>query len=103
MIIYEVNLEIEKGTTTDFMKWLKTKHIKDMLSVDGFKNAKLHIDEGNEKTTHDVLCCHYYVESRELLEKYFQNEAKTMRQEGLDLFSGKFNANRRILKCDFEL
>ena len=74
-----------------------------MLACDGFKNSKLYIDEGNEKTTHDVISCHYYVESRELLEKYFQNEAKELRKEGLDLFGGKFTAYRRILKCDFEL
>jgi hypothetical protein len=85
------------------LEWLKTKHISDMLKVKGFKHSTLFIDDGNEKKTHDVVSVHYIVDSRESLVNYFQNEAKEMRQEGIDKFGGKFTAHRRILRNDFEL
>jgi hypothetical protein len=74
-----------------------------MLKVKGFQKSKLFIDEGNEKKTHDVVSVHYVVDSTETLDHYFQNEAKAMRQEGIDKFGGKFTAYRRILRNDFEL
>ena len=91
MIIYEVNLTLNKDIVTDFLKWLDS-HITEMLEFKGFVSAsKLKISELD-------YCVQYSVESIEDLNHYFDNYAEKMRNEGLSRFKNKFQASRRIME-----
>lgn len=92
-VVYEVNVEVEKEILEDYIKWLKEKHFGDLLKIDGFQSATLFKVEGSDNS----LSCQYKLENRQKLENYFNNEAKVMRQEGVDKFGTKFKASRRIL------
>lgn len=92
-LIYEVNVEVEKEIFQEYIKWLKEKHFGELLKVDGFQTATLYFVEGTESS----VSCQYKVENREKLENYFNNEAKAMRQDGIDRFGTKFKATRRVL------
>eukprot|EP01080_Neovahlkampfia_damariscottae_P010004 gene10004-2323_t len=97
------NLEIKKSTTPEFLEWLKTKHIHDVLACDGFKYARLYFDELNEhKNETDLVSIHYYNESKEKLEKYFENEGKKFREEGQEKWGNKMKVlQRKLLKWDY--
>ena len=95
--IYEVNLEIEKDTADAFLHWLTSKHIAEMCESPGFiKGTVYRVEDTSE--THVRMTCAYEVESREALQRYLDVRAAVMRQEGLDLFGGKFTATRRMLE-----
>ena len=97
--LYEVNLEIDAYVAEKFGQWL-TPHIEEMLSFDGFQSAQWYTrnreDEGVEK---DVVLwtIQYILENREAYTQYVNTHAPRMRQEGLDLFGGSFQASRRLL------
>ena len=95
MIIYEVNLEIEESIYTPFLQWL-WPHIEDMKTKDGFGNVLVHTVESSESPV-KKLSVHYYVESRQKLQHYFDHHAQSMREDGIKRFGGQFKANRRIL------
>lgn len=102
MIIYEVNLSINKSIFDDFLLWLKP-HIDDILKIDGFKDAyvfqPLALQTELEEETSHQLCVQYRVESFQHLEHYLQHHADKMREEGQKRFPEQFSATRRILKA----
>lgn len=95
MIIYEVNLEIQKVILSDYLDWLKL-HISDMLKFDGFQSHQLFTIESEDKNF-VLLSVHYHVESRKKLQDYFDHHAIAMRDEAIKKFGDRFKANRRIL------
>ncbi len=93
MVIYEVNLLIDDEIYNDYYEWLKV-HIQEMLVFKGFILCDIFEIESDKKE----LSVQYKVKSREDLEDYFLNHAEKMRNGGIKKFTGKFSANRRILK-----
>ncbi|MDO8527686.1 MAG: DUF4286 family protein [Deltaproteobacteria bacterium] len=100
MILYEVNLEVDKDIANEYQTWLK-EHVGHMLQLDGFESAQIFSrdpkDEGLEISDKVLLTVHYHLKERASLENYFKNHAEKMRAEGLQKFPGKFKATRRIL------
>ena len=96
MVIYEVNLFVDKAVTSEYLHWLKP-HIEEMLRLPGFQAAKLfQVDQEQNRRT--LWTIHYQVESEQLLEEYFKSHADQMRKKASDLVAGKFTAERRILR-----
>ncbi len=95
MIIYEVNLEVEKPVEERFLLWLKD-HIQEVRLTGDFLAANFFKIENSEGK--GLFSVQYSVEKREKLDLYLKNHASTFRQEGLDLFGEKFKATRRILQ-----
>ena len=97
--LYEVNLEIDTQIADKFSQWL-APHIEEMLSFSGFLSAQWYTrnqeDEGVER---DVVLwtIQYTLKNREAYTQYVNTHAPRMRQEGLDLFGGSFQASRRLL------
>ena len=97
MIIYEVNLSIDKEIYSEYKLWLK-EHVKEMLQFPGFIQASLLKQEEDEVSEQEKLTVQYQLEGRDYLEKYFIECAPKMREEGIKRFKDKFSATRRIFK-----
>ena len=95
MVIYEVNLTISTKVYSQFLVWLDS-HIKKMLEFDGFIDSTIYKINSNT-INQKKICIHYKVDSKENLDKYINNNAYKMKQEGISLFKDSFSANRRIL------
>lgn len=94
MVEYEVTMKIQEEIFLEYEKWLK-EHVDEMLKVEGFTSAKYYtVNIRNEK----IFCVRYYVESRELLEKYISENSNEMRGNYRNQFEDKFEISRRILK-----
>lgn len=98
MYIYNVTINIEEKSHDAWLKWMKEKHIPDMLATGKFSKAKMAqvmIEEEMGGITYSVQ---YTTDSKETLEKYYQEDAEKLREEGMKLFAGKFVAFRTELK-----
>ena len=77
-------------------------HIDEVVQLGGFETAKWYSrnpqDEGSFETGKMLWTIHYSVKDRETLDSYLKNHAPKLRQNGLDLFPGKFGATRRVLE-----
>ncbi|OGT37619.1 MAG: hypothetical protein A3F11_01365 [Gammaproteobacteria bacterium RIFCSPHIGHO2_12_FULL_37_14] len=100
MILYEVSLFIDKHIYHEFKIWLN-EHATEMLSYDGFIDAKILSETSDETSDERALIVQYILDSEENLNNYFNNKAMMMRKKGTDLFGEKFRATRRILKIEF--
>ena len=96
MIIYEVNLNVERNIAREYQNWLE-KHINDMLTFDGFEKAMFF--ERKEESNTQIVCftTHYHISSMDQLQDYFQNHAEKMRADGIRRFGDLFKSDRRIL------
>ena len=98
MYIYNVTTNIDKSIQTDWLKWMKGKHIPDMLATGKFSNAKMSqvmIEEEMGGITYSVQ---YTTDSVETLQEYYNQNATILREESSNLFKDKFVAFRTELK-----
>ena len=98
MILYNVTINIDDSVHDQWLKWMQEKHINDVLSTKKFSSARLVkvlVDEEMGGTTYSVQ---YTTDSKETLEKYYQEDAPKLRQEGLQLFGDKMLAFRTELE-----
>jgi hypothetical protein len=101
MVLYEVNIEVDSNILNNYLIWLK-KHLQEMLTIDGFKTAKILMDIDYENCIADfnykMVVVLYEVESEVKVNNYFQNQAPKMRQQTIDTFGDKVRVSRRVLK-----
>jgi len=80
------------------MIWMQHKHIPEMLATGKFSSAKMTrvlIEEEMGGVTYSVQ---YLTDSRETLQKYYQQEAEALREEGVKLFGDKMLTFRTELE-----
>ncbi|NDI98689.1 DUF4286 family protein [Flavobacterium sp. LaA7.5] len=98
MIIYNVTINIDDTVREQWLTWMTEKHIPEMLKTGKFTKAKMVkvlIVEEMGGTTYSVQ---YFTESKEMLERYYKEDAPKMREEGLQLFGDKMLAFRTELE-----
>ncbi|RNC91984.1 MAG: DUF4286 family protein [Allomuricauda sp.] len=98
MYIYNVTINIDDSAHKDWLKWMVDKHIPDMLATGKFLSAKMCkvlVDEEMGGTTYSIQ---YKTANKETLEAYYSENAAYLRQEGHQLFNGKFVAFRTELE-----
>ncbi|WP_310554689.1 DUF4286 family protein [Flavobacterium sp.] len=98
MIIYNVTTNIHESVHDQWMAWMQEKHIKEVLATGKFTSArmvKVLIEEEMGGTTYSVQ---YTTDSKATLEKYYQEDAPKLREEGLRLFGDKMLAFRTELQ-----
>ncbi len=98
MIIYNVTTNIHESVHDQWMTWMQEKHIKDVLATGKFTSArmvKVLVEEEMGGLTYSMQ---YITESMELLQKYYQEDAPKLREEGSNLFGDKMLAFRTELE-----
>lgn len=98
MIIYNVTINIHESVHDKWLQWMQHKHIADMLATGKFTAArmvKVLIEEEMGGTTYAIQ---YSTESKEMLQRYYDEDAPRLREEGQALFADKMLAFRTELE-----
>ena len=96
MIVYEVNLLVNRSIIKPYVQWL-SGHINEMLEIEGFLDADCFSVIDPAKQSQAEYSVRYSVESEAALDHYMTHHAGRMRQQAKDLFAGQFTASRRVL------
>ena len=97
MYIYNVTINVEESIHKQWLKWMKDKHIPDMLATKKFTKAlmtRVMVEEEMGCITYSVQ---YTTESRAMLQRYYQEDAQNLRAQSKP-FEGKFVAFRTELE-----
>ena len=99
MIVYEVNLTVDREIADDYANWLGP-HIEEMLALPGFESAEWleDVDYDEEEGAAPRWSVRYRLRSHDDLARYYEEHAERMRADGLDRFGTKFKATRRVLR-----
>ena len=98
MILYNVTINIHESVHNQWFNWMQTKHINDVLATGKFTSArmvKVLVEEEMGGTTYAIQ---YTTDSKSTLEKYYEEDAPRLREEGSRLFGDKMLAFRTELE-----
>ncbi len=98
MIIYNVTINIHESVHDQWMQWMQEKHITEVLATGKFSSARLVkvlIEEEMGGVTYSIQ---YTTESKETLQRYYDEDAPRLREEGQRLFGEKMLAFRTELE-----
>ena len=96
MIVYEVNLRVERAIAAAYAQWLPA-HVAQMLALPGFTGAEVFEDPAADDASNVAWCCQYRLVDAAALERYLQEHAPRMRADGVARFGARFSATRRVL------
>ena len=97
MIIYNVTTNVEESIHEDWLEWMRNEHIPAVLSTGKFIKAVLTrvlVDEAMGGISYSTQ---YTAENKEMLERYYNEDAPLLRKETLR-FTGKFVSFRTELE-----
>lgn len=98
MIIYNVTINIDNAVHDEWLKWMTSEHIPQVLATGKFISAtlsKVLVEDDNESKTYSTQ---YRCSSRELLNSYYNEHAEPLRREALKRFSDKLLSFRTELE-----
>lgn len=98
MILYNVTINIHESVHDQWMRWMQEKHIADVLATGKFSAArmvKVLVEEDMGGITYSIQ---YTTDSKETLQRYYDEDAPRLREEGLQLFGDKMLAFRTELE-----
>tara|TARA_R110000751_G_scaffold227872_3_gene329658 strand:+ start:232 stop:558 length:327 start_codon:yes stop_codon:yes gene_type:complete len=89
MIIYNITVNIDDSVHDEWLEWIKTEHIPQVLGTGKFEKAtfsQVLVEEDMGGKTYSIQFRSY---SREALNAYYKEDADRFSQEGLKKFADK--------------
>ena len=98
MIIYSVTVSIDNAVEADWVAWMRTKHIPDVMETGFFVTAHMHrlLDPAPEAGV-STFNIHYECVSMEAYETYRETKAQRLQEQHLARYKDRFVAFRTLL------
>lgn len=98
MIIYNVTLKVETEVADEWINWMKTEHIQDLLDTGLFTECRLCRLLEQDETEGVTFSAQYACPDMTAYNNYIDNHAQSMRDKGFARFGGKFVAFRTVME-----
>ncbi len=98
MYIYNVTINIEEAVHQPWLKWMREKHIPDMLATGKFLQARMCRVMVEEESGGITYAIQYLTASREVLQNYYEEDSERLRADAIRQFPDKFVAFRTELE-----
>jgi Domain of unknown function (DUF4286) len=97
MIIYSVTIAIQAGIESEWVDWMKSVHVPDVVRTGCFSECRFHRVLGSEGDEPNYVM-QYQCRSVEEYHRYQDNFAPALQKEHSDRFAGKFRGSRQLLE-----
>ena len=98
MILYNVTIKIDKVVAEEWLEWMKTKHIPDVMNTGYFQEYKvceiLHDDDDGGIN----YAFQYFAKNMEDFQTYQREHAKALQKEVATRYPNKYIAFRTLMK-----
>lgn len=98
MILYNVTTNIDESVHQQWLQWMQQKHIPEVLATGKFSSARLVRVLVEEEMGGLTYAIQYTTDSKETLQRYYDEDAPRLREEGARLFGDKMLAFRTELE-----
>lgn len=99
MIVYSVTVNIEDKLEEDWLEWMKSIHIPDVLKTGLFKEYRImKVLSRQEDETGQTYNIQYECENMASFDEYQEKHAERLQREHSLRYSGKFFAFRTLLE-----
>jgi len=98
MFIYNVTTKVLHQITSDWVKWIQSEHIPEILTTGCFTDATvLHLIEADDEEG-ATYAVQYHAESRALYNRYIEKYADGMRKRAMDKWGDKTISFRTLMQ-----
>ncbi|MBP6072922.1 MAG: DUF4286 family protein [Flavobacterium sp.] len=98
MILYNVTINIQESVHDQWLQWMQEKHIQEVLATGKFSSARMVKVLVEEEMGGITYAIQYTTDSKETLQRYYDEDAPRLREEGARLFGDKMLAFRTELQ-----
>ena len=98
MIIYNVTVNIDSSIHDEWLEWMKSKHIPDVLKTGIFTGSRILRILGDENSGGFTYSIQYTTDSIERFKQYEEKYATKLREEHNRKYKDKFVAFRTLLE-----
>jgi hypothetical protein len=99
MVIYNVTINVEESIHEEWLSWMKSKHLKDVMNTGIFNEYKIFkLLSRQEDETGFTYAIQYQCDSLEKYEIYRRDFAPALQQDTQAKYGGKFVAFRTLLE-----
>jgi hypothetical protein len=98
MIIYNVTVNIEASVHEEWLQWMKTSHIPDLMRTGMFKDSRILRVLGDEDSGGLTYCVQYTLDDMEKFQQYEDIYAPAFRGEFNSRYQDKFVLFRTLLE-----
>lgn len=98
MIIYNVTINIDREVESEWVRWMKSVHIPEVLATNCFESCrmlKMMYEEESQGTTYAMQ---YTAKSLEMIEQYQREFAEALQAEHSSRYKNKFVVFRSLLE-----
>jgi antibiotic biosynthesis monooxygenase (ABM) superfamily enzyme len=97
VIVYEVNLFVQRAIEAEFRAWLDP-HVREIIALPGFIGAEVFDRLDPPSAAGElVICTQYRLQDEAALAAYLRDHAPRLRADGAGRFGESFRAERRVL------
>ncbi len=98
MILYNITVNLEKGAEQEWLDWMKSQHIPDMLATGLFVENRLFRLLNETENDGSTFSVQYFAKSLEDIETYIELHSQKLQSEHAQKFQGRFVAFRTLLE-----
>lgn len=99
MILYNVTVNVEQSIEEEWLEWMKSEHVLDVLNTGMFQNAKifrlLDVEQSEGTATYAVQ---YFADSMEYFDLYQKKYAPALKAEVDQKFGGQAVSFRTLME-----
>jgi len=96
MVLYNVTISIDEAIHEEWLSWMRSTHIPDVMATGCFIESRISRVHGEEEGGLSFAIT-YLSLSQEKLDEYNENHAFALQQEHTSKYNGKFAAFRTLL------
>jgi len=98
MVLYNVTVNVDKNISSEWLTWMKERHIPEMMATGCFLSHKLlHLETETTDNPGIAYCIQYWCKSKVELDNYLEKYSDRLRASHQKAFPNKFVAFRTIL------
>lgn len=99
MILYNVTVKVDNSIEADWLEWMRSKHIPDVMNTGMFLEHKLcKITFPTEDDGHNTFAIQYFCKSMDELNAYQDKYAKALQAEHTERYNNRFIAIRTLME-----
>lgn len=98
MILYNVTVKVDPGTSEEWVKWMKEEHIPELMDTGLFVDSKLFRLLDIDETDGITYAAQYFCKNMDDYNSYISRYSADMREKGLQKFGNKFIAFRTVME-----
>ena len=99
MIIYSLTMRVKTDIADEWLQWMQTEHIPNMLKTGYFNNHKIFkILVPETEADFIVYRINYELDSFDRYKEYASKEAKRLQEVAAARYHGRYTASREVIE-----